>query len=286
MQGLISDLQKGVSLKTTAPQQRSDRSEANLALSGADVLEDEAERWKYFFDSGCSSWFDDIAEHTFSSTFCTLEPAEARVVVDHWEARRRALAAAAARGEEGASEGGGGAVGAELVQLRATAVAQLQPLRERLEVAVRAECAKSVGAGRAFVKLSTRSPKDSKIALARAAAAFRARMAQRDTQCATAGQPPPDHNERWVTLSEEVGRAGAVDSASGALELLLDSERVFEDLEYALRGPPQAAGGGGAAPPPGCACCRGRRAARHEAAAAVEHVAGGARVGRAAHPAL
>ena len=36
MQGLISDLQKGVSLKTTAPQQRNDRSEANLALSGAD----------------------------------------------------------------------------------------------------------------------------------------------------------------------------------------------------------------------------------------------------------
>ena len=42
MQVLVSDLQKGVSLKTTAPQQRNDRSEANLALSGADVLEDEA----------------------------------------------------------------------------------------------------------------------------------------------------------------------------------------------------------------------------------------------------
>merc|ERR1712048_9706 len=41
-------------------------------------------------------------------------------------------------------------------------------------------------------------------------------------------------------LSEEVTRAGAVCDGATALEMLLDSERIFEDLEYALRGPKEA----------------------------------------------
>ena len=210
---------------------------------------------KYFFDSGCASWFDDIAAHTFSSTFCTLEPAEARIIVIHWEQRRRVLAASAARGfsGDGCDEE---AAAAELATLLADATAALQPLVARLETAVQAECAKSTSAdarsesggggsgGLAFVKLSTRSPKDSKKALARAAAAFQRRMGTCAAEAAAASPPtpPPDHNDRWVALSEEVGRASAVRSAAAALELLLDSERVYEDLEYALRGPPLVAG--------------------------------------------
>jgi hypothetical protein len=50
-----------------------------------------------------------------------------------------------------------------------------------------------------------------------------------------------DDNDKWITLSEEVTRAGSVSSGMEALALLLDSDRVFEDLEYALRGPPAAA---------------------------------------------
>ena len=44
---------------------------------------------------------------------------------------------------------------------------------------------------------------------------------------------------RWRILCEEVSTAGAVSAveAEKALQLLLDSERVYEDLEYALRGP-------------------------------------------------
>ena len=47
-------------------------------------------------------------------------------------------------------------------------------------------------------------------------------------------------NERWRILSEETTRSGAVDNGAAALELLLDSDRVYEDLEYALRGPPES----------------------------------------------
>ena len=51
-------------------------------------------------------------------------------------------------------------------------------------------------------------------------------------------------NARWRILCEESGRSGAVADGAGALELLLDSDRVFEDLEYALRGPPVEKGAG------------------------------------------
>ena len=43
-------------------------------------------------------------------------------------------------------------------------------------------------------------------------------------------------NERWKILSEEVTKAGSVENSTEAMELLLDSARVYEDLEYALRG--------------------------------------------------
>ena len=75
----LSQIQNGVNLKRTEINQINDRSAANLALSAADVLSDEAARWQYFFDSGCSSWFEQIKAHTFTSTFCALKPAEARV---------------------------------------------------------------------------------------------------------------------------------------------------------------------------------------------------------------
>jgi len=91
------------------------------------------------------------------------------------------------------------------------------------------ETAKS-SEGKAFVKLSTRSPKDSKKALARAKASYHSRLAALDHEA--------DDNERWVMLSEEVTKSSAIANGDEALELLLDSDRVYEDLEYALRGPP------------------------------------------------
>ena len=51
--------------------------------------------------------------------------------------------------------------------------------------------------------------------------------------------PQSSSTARWRILCEEVSTAGAVSAveAEKALQLLLDSERVYEDLEYALRGP-------------------------------------------------
>ena len=189
-----------------------DRSAPNTSNATPDALKDEEERWKYFFDSGCSNWFDMIKDQTFSSTFCDLTPQEAHTIVDHWLARERLLSQAAQHGEE--------ALEAELAAARAALV----PLATRLEVAVAVECAKS-SAGRAFVKLSTRSPKDSKKILSAAGEAYRARL---DAAAGGGEEAVVDDNARWVMLSEEVTKASSVRSAAEAIDFLLDSARVYE----------------------------------------------------------
>ena len=90
--------------------------------------------------------------------------------------------------------------------------------------------------GKAFVKLSTRSPKDSKRALAKAAESYHARVADIDIDAQRAvnsefepGQTLSDNN-RWIILCEEVANASAVSSAGAALEMLLDSDRVYEGV--------------------------------------------------------
>ena len=82
-----------------------------------------------------------------------------------------------------------------------------------------------------FVKLSTRSPKDSKILFEKATHLFKQRI---DHIQSDPSITPPDENERWIILTEEVAKASAVNDAIEALELFLDSERVYEDLLYAL----------------------------------------------------
>lgn len=197
-----------------------DRSGAAIQTATPDELEDESKHWEAFFQSGCGSWFDHIKELTFSSTFCTLFPKEARIIVSHWDDLRRLRAKLADSFDENIIQ--------TISTLQSAAVATLKPLQERLEVAIATETKRSP-VGKVFVKLSTRSPKDSKKALARAELAYKGRL--------LAAQSPLDENARWRILSEEVTNSSAVSNAADALELLLDSDRVYEDLEYALRGP-------------------------------------------------
>merc|ERR1740121_2165578 len=87
-----------VKLKSVPDEDKRDRSGAKVDLAGADVLADEAERWKYFFDTGCSTWFELLKDHTFRSSFVELHREEAEVIVDHWERQRQALAKAESQG--------------------------------------------------------------------------------------------------------------------------------------------------------------------------------------------
>jgi hypothetical protein len=206
----LVDLKKKTTLRQVDDSEKADRSLANTKLAGKDNLDDEAERWKYFFDSGCSAWFEDIKAHTFTSSFCTIAPAEAQIIVNHWEQRGRAC-------EEKEND-------STIDLLFEAARSKLEPLRERLETAMSAEVALSP-VGLVFVKLSTRSPKDSKKAFAKAKDVY----FQRLQELISRGEGEETNaNTRWRILCEETTRSGAVSTSSAALELLLDSDRVYE----------------------------------------------------------
>lgn len=79
----------------------------------------------------------------------------------------------------------------------------------------------------AFVKLSTRSPKDSPQILAKAKADFQAQD----------GLSIPSLSERARSFAELVQKHFSVSGGREACELLASSTRVREDLEYALEAP-------------------------------------------------
>ena len=110
--------------------------------------------------------FQYIQEITFSSTFCTLLPREARIIVSHWEGLKELKCRLLLK--NASEESITAAVAVHLEQ----ALAQLASLLLRLETALLTETRLS-SVGKAFVKLSTRSPKDSKKILEKAKSAYR-----------------------------------------------------------------------------------------------------------------
>jgi len=78
-----------------------------------------------------------------------------------------------------------------------------------------------------FVKLSTRSPKDSRSLFQRAGESYLDKIKDNNL----------DENNRWILLTEEVAKAGSSRNAIEAIEMFLDSERVAEDLKYACENP-------------------------------------------------
>mmetsp|Transcript_16352 Transcript_16352/g.20370 ORF Transcript_16352/g.20370 Transcript_16352/m.20370 type:complete len:414 (-) Transcript_16352:243-1484(-) len=191
----------------TAPVNKSLTTDDNAA-------EDERKTWVYWHNSGCSTWYEDIKDLTFTSTFCEITPNEAKIIVSHWDDHER-IDSSPNISEDPLK----------------TPRTQLKHLQERLHTAIAKEIEKSP-TKQVFVKLSTRSPKDSKKALARAAEAYetRLRALHHGNNCDACHS----ENDKWIFLCEEVTQSLAVDNASDAIDLLLDSERVYEDLKYAL----------------------------------------------------
>jgi len=157
----------------------------------AEDLDEEAQQRirKEFFAAGLENWLHLLGERSFATTSLPLSR-EACVAL-----------ARALPGDAGSFDGGA------------------------LERQVDAELAR-LGWSQAFVKLSTRSPKDSPQILEKAATEFHAR-----------GGPELPLNERARLFAELVQQRFCVDSGREAVELLTSSERVREDLEYALEAP-------------------------------------------------
>ena len=85
-----------------------------------------------------------------------------------------------------------------------------------------------VSFGCAFVKLSSRSPKDATVAGERTRAAFEREFAACEEK---------DDNAKFICLNRAHISALSVTCAKDALDLLLASERILDDLELALEDP-------------------------------------------------
>lgn len=195
-----------VKLKTTDQSVCKDRSAPNLTLVTGASKEKEETRRHYFFETGVDRWYVSLKDETFLTEFVEITPNEARVIVQHWEKNFQNLT----RDDPDPDPS----------QMEIPAL--LQPLCNRIGTVITRLPTKKG----AFVKLSTRSPKDSHVAFAKARKSYLARCPSLDASASI--------NEKLILLSEVVIESLKVTSGEEAIKLLISSDRVGEDLQYAL----------------------------------------------------
>lgn len=196
-----------VKLKVTDDTSRKDRSAPNLSLVEAASKEKEETRRRYFFATGLDRWYLSLKDKTFRSEFVEITPNEARAIVSYWENNFQHKSSHDTVPNE-------------------TAIAIPELLRD-LSDRISAMISSISPHKGAFVKLSTRSPKDSHVAFAKAREAYTARSH-------TTVGPNASPNDKLILLAEVVIESLRVRNGCEAIKLLLSSDRVGEDLEYAL----------------------------------------------------
>ena len=205
MATISASILQGVKLKSTNEGARRDRSAPNYSLiaSGDVNKEKEETRRDYFFSTGLDRWYASLKDKTFRSEIVELAPAEAKAIVACWEKdfKHRDSNASLPDGSQ--------------VEIPAA----LKALADRISSSIDSLSPQKG----AFIKLSTRSPKDSHIAFANARRAYESH---------TLGDIPI--NDKLIQLAQVVIESLRVRDGKYAVKLLLSSDRVGEDLEYAL----------------------------------------------------
>ena len=195
-----------VRLKPTDKGAKRDRSSPNIQLASKDSKEREETRRKEFFDSGFDRWYDLVKDKTIPSQLVEIKPLEAKAIVLCWKRDFQH------------KEHGGAILSDSQIQLPP----DLNDLIDRLSSTIN-----SFPSGNgAFVKLSTRSPKDSLLAFENAHKAYQTRLDSLGEN--------PSVNDKLNLLSTVVGESLKVTTGEEAVKLLVSSDRVGEDLEYAL----------------------------------------------------
>ena len=202
MAALSASALQAVKLKKTGEEARRDRS-APQYTPCEESSEKEEERRRYFFSTGLDQWYKSLKDVTIPSVFLSLTADEARAIVSCWK-------------EHYSHKSSHEPI---LPESELDIPDSLQDLASRISKLV------SPDKG-AFVKLSTRSPKDSHIAFARAKEAYRVKLATQSS--------PPSGNERLILYGRIVIDSLRVRSGHDAVKLFVSSDRVGEDLEYAL----------------------------------------------------
>lgn len=199
-----------VKLKTVNSGEVRDRSNPDygLALRGEVTQEKEKERHEYFFSTGLDKWYSSLECKTFKSEFLDITVDEAMAIVDHWT--RHFKDRNISDGDPPTDITKGPPELSDLIGRIDTVISTLAPTNKGV-----------------FVKLSTRSPKDSHIAFAKAKSIYQTRLPSVST---------PSPNNKLILLQETLIESLCVKTGLEAVQLLVSSNRVGEDLEYALSG--------------------------------------------------
>lgn len=160
----------------------------------------------YFFQSSVDEWYNKLTNATFRSEFISITKDEAQIIIQHWK-----QVTSSSEEEEAIPIG-------------------LENLVQRIDATI---CNKfSVNDG-VFIKLSTRSPKDSKTIFRKSTQRFRDRIAENRVEDAHIRTSSSEDNMRMIAMSEEMLKGCAIYSGLEAVQILCDSHRVAEDLMYA-----------------------------------------------------
>lgn len=201
-----TDLQQ-VQLKSRDESSRRDRSAPNFNIGSEFSKQREETLRDYFFSTGLDRWYESLKDESFPTEFVAMTREEGQAIVSHWERLFK---------DRSSSSDGD----AELPTFEVPA--SLIGLRKRIDDVIGSL---SPEAG-VFVKLTTRSPKDSHVAFAKARRAFVSKLPSLGDN--------PSANNRLILLAEVVIQSLRVRSGEEAISLLVSSTRVGEDLEYAL----------------------------------------------------
>jgi hypothetical protein len=180
---------------------------ANLTLmtNDKDLSAEDEKRREYFFQAMVDNWYEKIKDKTFFSHFTPIHAVEAKAIINYWET-----------------------IGSKSNEPVAQIPVELKDLMDRVDRIIHTHFVEFSGV---FVKLSTRSPKDSKTIFRKAEAAFQARL---DEEGNVSGWTTSKENARLIAFSEEMAKANTVSNGREAVTILLDSWRVAEDLMYAF----------------------------------------------------
>lgn len=201
----IAEALSKVQLKPITVSKGQDRSAPNLTLTGEVSQEKEEERREYFFSTGLDRWYATLKDKTFKTEFLVLSPDEARAIVSHWEQYYRDRTSDDPEPDEAST----------------TVPETLRNLCSRIDNVI----ASLSGGNGVFIKLSTRSPKDSHIAFFKAQQLYKSRISDISA---------PSPNNKLILLQEVLIESLKVTSGLEAVQLLISSTRVGEDLQYAF----------------------------------------------------
>lgn len=156
-------------------------------------------------------WYFDLSDYTFKSSFVSIERNEAKIIIKEYE---NILASASINNQ----------INIPIVP------DELLNLVERIDQSINMNFLNASKSG-LFIKLTSRSPKDSRSLLHTASINYQKRV--NDNNLASIKLDEIE-NSKYIALCEEVTVAGCVYNGTQALQLFLDSERIAEDLKFAL----------------------------------------------------